>query len=162
INRDRDRRLLLERMLADALSEPAMLPQGSTPAPTTPATPDAPRKSEAATQLEAARTVLRAAELRLKPEHPDIVRMKRAIRELEKKVEAEPLQVPVSTVAPAAPAAAPPVVDVVRAKKIQGLKDEMEQLDREIARKTELENKLEEQIGAYQRRVEASNGRELD
>src|SRR5262249_30597857 len=83
------------------------------------------------------------------------------IRDLEKKVEAEPLQAPVSTVAPAAPAPSP-VVDAARAKKIQGLKDEMEQLDREIARKTDQQRKLEEQIGAYQHRVAASNGRDLD
>jgi polysaccharide chain length determinant protein (PEP-CTERM system associated) len=156
VNRDRDRRLMLERMLADAMSEPATLPQA---APVAPAAPEAPRKSEAAAQLEAARTALHAAEVRLKPEHPDILRMKRAIRELEKKVEAEPLQAPVSTVAAAVP---PPAVDPVRAKKIQDLRDEMEGLDRQIAHKTEQQGTLEDQIGAYQHRVEASNGRELD
>jgi polysaccharide chain length determinant protein (PEP-CTERM system associated) len=153
INRDRDRRLMLERMLADAAAEPVTLP------PTVTATATPPKKSDGAIQLEAARTTLRAAEVRLKPEHPDILRMQRAIRELEKKVEAEALQVPVSTEV-AAVAAAP--VDTARLKKIQDLRDEMESLDRQIAHKTETQAKLEGQIAVYQQRVEASSGRELD
>src|SRR5205085_10864572 len=117
------------------------------------------KKGDAAVLLEAARTTLRAAELRLKPEHPDILRMKRAVRELEKKAEAEGLQAPLS---PSPVVLPPPAVDTVRLKKIQDLRAEMEGLDRQIAHKTETQTKLEEQIGQYQRRVEASSSRELD
>ncbi len=99
INRDRDRRLMLERMLADASVEPApdrssriaargpRAPERRTPSPK----PGLPPRSS-----KRAKAQLHALELRLKPEHPDIVRMKRAIRELEKKAEAEALQAPVS------------------------------------------------------------------
>jgi polysaccharide chain length determinant protein (PEP-CTERM system associated) len=158
INRDRDRRLMLERMLAEAQGEPTPVPPAASPAT---ATPTPPKKSEAAVQLEAARAVLHAAEVRLKPEHPDILRMKRAIRDLEKKVEAESLQATVST--DAAVAAVPPVpIDPTRVKKIRDLRDEMDSLDRQIAHKTETQDRLEEQIAHYQKRVEASSGRELD
>ena len=97
INRDRDRRLMLERMLADANVEPGREPAGGprapapadAGAPTQPA-PRPPRSSKPR------RAQLRAVELRLKPEHPDVMRMKRAIRDLEKKAEAEALQAPIS------------------------------------------------------------------
>src|SRR4029079_770715 len=72
INRDRDRRLMLERMLADASVEP---PPPLTPARAPGAEPNL--QNSAAAGLEAARAELRAAELRYKPEHPDIARAKR-------------------------------------------------------------------------------------
>ena len=67
----------------------------------------------AAQQLEVARAELRALELRLKPEHPDIGRAKRVIAELEAKAEAEALQQPLSAVTPAP--ASNPVADRERA-----------------------------------------------
>ena len=60
------------------------------------------RSRTAAQQLELARAELRALELRLKPEHPDIGRAKRVIAELEAKAEAEALQQPLSAVTPGA------------------------------------------------------------
>lgn len=162
INRDRDRRLLLERMLADASVEPApTAPFVSSGAVRAPGAQDAEPKAQvsAAAQLEGAKAQLHAFELRLKPEHPDIVRMKRAIRELEKKAEAEALQAPISP-EPAAVATAP--VDNSRQNKIRDLHAEMDSLDLQIAHKTEEQAKLEASIATYQHRVEASSSRELD
>jgi uncharacterized protein involved in exopolysaccharide biosynthesis len=94
LSQDRDRRLMLERLLADAEASPVAPPEtvvapgGSDVVATPP--------GSAAQQLEAARAALRAAELRLKPEHPDIGRLKRAIRELERRAEAEVLEQPLS------------------------------------------------------------------
>jgi polysaccharide chain length determinant protein (PEP-CTERM system associated) len=86
----RDRLLFLEKMVADleaASAEPAALQPSKQSA-------DVPQT--AAAQLEAATASLRAMELRLKPEHPDIVNAKRTIKELEKKAEQEALAAPVS------------------------------------------------------------------
>ena len=49
----------------------------------------------AAEQLEEARSGLRALQLRLKPEHPDVIRAQRVVRELEQKAAAEELTAPV-------------------------------------------------------------------
>ena len=42
------------------------------------------------------RTALRALQLRLTPEHPDVIGMKRVIRDLEQKVETDRLDQPLS------------------------------------------------------------------
>ena len=83
--RDRDRKLILERLYTDAQAEPApiaVLP----PTPTTPvdAATLTPRQ-----QLELARANLQRLSLRLTPEHPDIIRAQRLIEELERKVKEE-------------------------------------------------------------------------
>ena len=91
--RDRDRKLMLERMYRDAEAEPVPVVQ-----PAAPAAPLAPRADNtnaiamagsSQQQLAMARATLASLELRLKPEHPDIVRTQRQISELEKKVAAE-------------------------------------------------------------------------
>ena len=154
INRDRDRRLMLERMLADAKVEASAASLAPPPAA---AEPESTAAGSAAAQLEAAKAQLRAVELRLKPEHPDVIRMKRTIKELEKKAESEALQAPVSAVAVAGPAA-----DVSRQNKVTDLRAELDNLDKQIAHKTETQAKLEASVGTYQKRVEASSSRELD
>jgi len=160
INRDRDRRLMLERMLSEANTDaPVASP---VPVVRAPASSDAEGTTptpSAAAQLEAARAQLRLVELRLKPQHPDVIRMKRAIRDLEAKAEAEALQAPVSA-APAPPPVAP--VDTSRQNKIRDLRAEMDTLDQQIAHKAEAQAKLEASIANYQHRVEASSSRELD
>jgi uncharacterized protein involved in exopolysaccharide biosynthesis len=75
-NRDRDQRLLLERLVADASVDNAP-PQ---PAPTP---GDDPATAGPVAQLRAAEAGLQALLLRLKPEHPDVVRQKRVIEELQ-------------------------------------------------------------------------------
>ena len=89
LNQDRDRLLFLEKLLADlqSSSESAPLPSGGSNA-TGPVT--------AAAQLEAARSSLAALELRLKPEHPDVIKAQKVIAELTKKAEQEALSAPVS------------------------------------------------------------------
>jgi len=155
VNRDRDRRLMLERMLADASIEPAPPLPPARPAGV--AEPNT--QNSAAARLDAARAELRAAELRYKPEHPDIARAKRYIRELETKAEAEALQAPVS--ADAVDVSALPAENT-RQNKINDLRAEIRNLDQQIAHKAETQATLEATIGTYQKRVEASSGRELD
>ena len=132
-NRDRDRLANLERALAE------MPPVSPTTAPASPA----PRRAggeqgpmTAAQQLEQTRAELRALELRLKPDHPDIGRAKRVIAELEAKAEAEALQQPLSPGAvpnPAADRAAAARADQVRVE-IAEIRARIESGSRESAR----------------------------
>jgi len=99
INRDRDRRLVLERSLADSDSADG-LDAGR------PGTAEA-AEAQTFDQLEKARGELRDLLLRLKPEHPDVVAKQRSIRELEAKLPAPGDTAPATAAATsgAAPAA---------------------------------------------------------
>src|SRR5205807_9314775 len=101
INRDKDRRLAVERSMADAQTATGLGDSLAGNASTDPSAAGAGRTID---QLERARAELRALELRLKPEHPDVIAKKRAIAELENKVEEEaavPGQPPVAGAKPA-------------------------------------------------------------
>jgi len=146
-NRDRDRLLMLQRNLADNLSAaaPVVVP-GPTPSA------NEPFIGTATQQLELARTQLRALELRLKPEHPDIGRAKRVIAELERKAEAEALNQPLSAQSP------PPTVNIDRAAQarveqmraeIQEIQTRLESAKREAAR-------LQDQAQGHAARVQAA------
>jgi uncharacterized protein involved in exopolysaccharide biosynthesis len=152
LNRDRDRRLVLERQLTDA-EEP--LPTASAPAPAVPVTDGENISQGTATkQLEFARNQLKALELRLKPEHPDIGLLKRRIRDLEKAAEAEALAVPVTP--------GPSRAEIARQQRIDSLRTEMEQLDRLIVQKTDEEERLRGISSSYQSRVDAAPTRETE
>ena len=115
INRDKDRAVLLERSLAD-LTSPDANPEVSTAI----AGGDGALPSGTAQQqLAAAQLALRNMELRLKPEHPDIVRMKRLIRDLQKKAETEAMEAPLSPGAPGVRPASP--AEAVQAEQAEGL-----------------------------------------
>lgn len=149
INRDRDRRLFLDRMVADLTPPPA-------PAPAVPpsADPTAIHGASAAEQLVGARDGLRALELRLKPEHPDVIRMKRVIRELESKADAEgALPVEARGAAVSTPA---------QDNRVREMRAEMENLDRSIAYKQQETERLRAVIGSYQARIDVTPARESE
>jgi polysaccharide chain length determinant protein (PEP-CTERM system associated) len=152
INRDRDRRLMLERMIAEI--------QGDAPSPdssqaSTAAVVDSSMSGESIErQLDAARSSMQALLLRLTPEHPDIVRAKRRIAELEKKAEDNPTPSP----APRVPVSGA----VARQNRLRDLRTEIETLDREIVRKQESQSRLQTLIAEYQRRAESSPTRESE
>ena len=127
INRDRDRRLLLERQLSDLEgSDP-----GVTPPPITASDPSAlVNQPTTAQQLEAARGRLEALESRLKPEHPDVIAMKRVVRDLEASLAREPrtergreVSVPLSATQQA------------RNRRMRDLREEIQTIDTNLARK---------------------------
>lgn len=149
-NRDRDRLLVIERNLSDTQSAAAPV---LTPAP---GGGNSEFVGTAAQQLEAAKSALRQMELRLRPEHPDIGRAKRAIAELEAKAEAEALRQPLSAVTPA------PVISVDRNAQnraetmrleIQELRSRLESSKRETAR-------LQDVVQQHAGRVQAAPGLE--
>lgn len=153
INRDRDRRLMVERQIADATAEvPAAAPQ-------LPDSIEGPPQGggSPAQQLAAARATLQALQLRFKPGHPDVGIWQRRIRELERRVEAEAADAPVSgPEQPASPALA------LRQKRLNDLRGEMEQLDRQLATKQAEEKRLRALSASYQARVDAAPTRESE
>jgi polysaccharide chain length determinant protein (PEP-CTERM system associated) len=163
--RDRDRKQMLERLYADAAADTP--PSALAPVPSS---PGAPRASDASSmlpsdgtpqqRLAAARGLLAQLELRLSPKHPDVVRVKRLIEDLEKQVAAQDLQRPLS---PEAGTDQPASQEEVRRRdRLREMRAEIESLDRQIAFKEGEERRLRGEIGAYQARLEAVPGIESE
>jgi polysaccharide chain length determinant protein (PEP-CTERM system associated) len=156
INRDRDRRLVLEKSIADALtSDPGETPATSTPS----ADPNGIGGSPTVDQLERARNELRGMELRFKPEHPDVIAKKRLIAELERKVQQDAQETAPSTQPSAKPLSAGQLARQARARQFQA---EIEKLDRQIAAKEADVARLRQAVSDYQHRVEAVPGHESE
>ena len=148
IARDRDRKMLLERMLREAEStaltiEPvAMVAAGGGPAPV-PATPEQ--------QLAAAKALLTSLQLKYRDDHPDVIRTKRVIETLEPQVRTA--ETGASAMTPA---------QLQRRERLTQMAAEIESLDRQIAFRTGEEKRLRSEIDEYQRRVEAVPGLESE
>lgn len=151
-DRDRDRRIVLERSIADAA---AADPKADGLIAATPATTNAPMTP--ADQLEAARHALETLQARLTPQHPDVIRARKQVRDLEAKVEATP--------APATASAAPvrlTATENARQLRLRNLEAELHNLDRQIASKEAEEQRLRGVMTSYQARVEAAPARESE
>lgn len=148
INRDRDRRLMLER----THSEVSASDSGQTLSERT----TAPRESEPERRLETARENLRGMLLRLKPDHPDVIAARRQLLELEGKLQNVP-----------APRAPEPdmrsaIADATRRARLKQIQAEIDNVDRQIAGKEAESTQLRHQIDEYQRRVDAAPTRETE
>ena len=155
-DRGRERRLLVERQLADLQSSDFLV---SSPTPV--AGPDgttAPAGATAAAQLEAARERLRLLETHYKPTHPDVQALQRTIRDLEAKAQAEANRPPSDGTADKPRDA----VEIVRQKRIRDLKSQMDDIDRELAEKQQQEKELRAAVGGYQAKLDAVPTRESD
>jgi protein tyrosine kinase modulator len=152
MDRDRERRQLLERQLADQeSSEPLLI----APTPTAPAVEGLPAESTVQ-QLEAARARLRVLETRAKPDHPDVRQLQRTIRDLQAKLESEskhPATAETRIVSPA---------EAVRQRRIRELNGEIDAVGRELQDKTEQDRRLRGLIAAYQAKVDAVPTREAE
>jgi polysaccharide chain length determinant protein (PEP-CTERM system associated) len=156
--RDRDRKLVLERLHADAAADAAA---GVTaPAPAGPGAP-LPANATPRQRLEAARSQLAQWETRLTPKHPDIQRLQQLVGDLEKQVAAEELQRPVS---PDAGQDRPPATpeEARRREQLRQMRAEIESLDRQIAFKESEASRLRAIIAQYQARLEAVPGIESE
>jgi polysaccharide chain length determinant protein (PEP-CTERM system associated) len=152
IGRDRDQLQFVERQLAEATAP------DSPEATTLDSTSATVSGGSSAQQLEAARSALRNMELRLKPEHPDIGRIKRLITTLEKKAEQEALDTPLS------PTGAAPrtKVEIARQARIREWESTAERLNKVIAANEAEQERLRSNVAAYQARLEAAPTRETE
>jgi polysaccharide chain length determinant protein (PEP-CTERM system associated) len=153
MNQEQNRRYLVEKTIA-GLSETQQAP------PTVTISGDDPTAvagGNTAAQLEAAKAQLQMLRLRYKPDHPDVGRMQKAIRDLEAKLQAEALQRPLSSGAEQRPATPE---EAQRQAKLRDAQTELEMVDRQIAGQKAEEQRLRGLMAAYQGRVEATAGRE--
>jgi polysaccharide chain length determinant protein (PEP-CTERM system associated) len=148
INRDRDRRLVLERSLEDANSSMPIEPGNARG--TMLDTPEV----RAIDRLEIARAELRDMLLRLTPEHPDVVAKTRTISQLEAKVQGTGSS---GTAQPYVSGA-----DLVRRARGRQTQQEMAKLDEQIAGKEADMRDLRLRMSDYQRRVDAVPGHESE
>ena len=147
-NRARERRLLIERQIADTQAVPVPLPVAGANAEAleTPAT--------AAEQLEAARARLAGYLQRYTPEHPQVIGLERAIAELEKQVAQEaPISPTERRLSPA---------EAVQKKKILDLQAELEVVDHQLETNRAEEQRLKGLIASYQTKVDAAPTRESE
>jgi polysaccharide chain length determinant protein (PEP-CTERM system associated) len=153
LNRDRDQRAVLERQISDATaadSESAPVHAADK------ASDNGVGGGTAAQQLASAKAALGQLQLRLTPEHPDVIRMRRTVRELEAKVETESLEQPLSPVAVTSPAER---ARFNRVRELHALRDE---IDRQILAKQNEDKRLKAVISEYQARVAAAPTREAE
>jgi polysaccharide chain length determinant protein (PEP-CTERM system associated) len=159
IARDRDRKTMLERLYAEAQQEPVLV----APTPTTPQSPaQIVTTGSARERLAANRQALAQLQLRLKPDHPDIVRANRMIAELEAKAAEEE-----AAAVAAGGEAAPPVtttnaLELQRRERLRNQRAEIESLDRLTAFKEAEERRLRALVADYQQRLELVPGVESE
>jgi len=167
IVRDRDQLVLLGELLKDVQAQVFYSPtpdtagrggnaDGTAPGPTVDQ------------QLAAARQALVALDLRLKPEHPDIVRTKTLIKTLEAQAEAERAKRKVAEEERTAAGPGTPADvetdprEAARALRIKELTTQIDTLTRQIARKEEEEEQVRASILTLQRRIEEVPGVESE
>lgn len=153
-NRIQDRRLLIERQIADVQVIP---PE---PAPVTAPAPERQANTTATTaqQLEAAQAQLKAYQLRYTPDHPDRRALERQVRDLQARLQQEEANRP-----PAAPVEKPvSPAELARQKRLRDLQDELEVIDHQLAVNQTEETRLKQAIASYQGKVDVVPTRESE
>ena len=146
-NRAQERRLLIERQLADAMAVPA--------APPSPSEVAAPAST--AQQLEVARARLAAALQRYTPDHPEVVSLERTITDLRAKLDTEaPLGDTQARDRPMSTA------EAAQQKRIRDFEAELAVLDYQLAANRADDTKLKQIIADYQAKVDAVPTRESE
>lgn len=153
LNRDRERRIAFERSVTALVEE-----INTAPPPSDTARPGAADMAKTLEdELRIAQQSLLAVELKLKPDHPDVKRLRRNVDELQKRVEAQRLEG--SLAARPSPAV---VMDPAQKKKLTDARAELDNLDRQIQAKMAEEGRLRGVLGMYQARIEAVPIREAE
>ena len=153
LNRDRDRRLVLQSQLddMDTSSDAA----GQLTADKEAALPPM------AAELVKARKQLDDDRRRLRDTHPDVIRQQRVVADLELKAAAEATMLELMPADKRVRLRADPV-ETARLSRIDQTKTELESLVRQIQAKEQEEVRLRSVIGEYQGRVESAPARESE
>lgn len=142
LNRDRDQRLFLQQQLDRARTDPLSVSAGVDGS----LIPGV-GVGSAAQQLETARAELRAMELHLTPQHPDILQAKANIAKLEKKAEMEARSGGLS--------GARTPAEALRQSRMRDLQSQIQLVDRQIANKAKEQDQLRTSSAEYRRRLDA-------
>jgi succinoglycan biosynthesis transport protein ExoP len=153
-DRNRERRLVLERQLIELQADPIVLnPAGPTPA--------AQQGLSVGQQLELKKAELQQMQLQYKDEHPNIKDAKRKIKELEAQLEAE-RQTSASAPTEPQPDRFVSPVERLRQQRIKDAKLQMDDIDRQLAEKDAKEKRLRDIVAEYQAKLDAMPKRESD
>jgi polysaccharide chain length determinant protein (PEP-CTERM system associated) len=166
--RDRERRLVMERQLADAQTVPTTPADGQSGETSRPPAPRAdgeppPAQGSTQQQLEQMEATLKVLRARFTAEHPDVIRAERLVKELQGRLADERA----AAAAAAANAALTPSTEANPAqsaavRRITGLRSEVAQVARDIAAKELQVNGIESEIATYRSRLEAAPIRESE
>jgi polysaccharide chain length determinant protein (PEP-CTERM system associated) len=164
--RNRDRKMILERMYADAQADAASAtaapaPVAGSPQPATDAAAGVPANAPPQQRLDAAKRALAQMELRLSEKHPDIIRVKRLISDLERQIAEDAAAQPVSPDASVGSRPGTPEEER-RRDRLREMRVEIESLDRQMTFNEAAEKRLRSEIGLYQSRLEAVPGVESE
>lgn len=149
INRQLERRILLERQLAELEASPGAAP----------AMPDvADNASESggtAQQLAAAQAALAAQEGRLRPGHPDLEAIRRRVEDLQARLQREAAAAG-NTELPTSPA------EAARLKRMAQVRNDLQEVDRQVARARQDEARFAAAAQEAERRLDAVPMRESE
>ena len=156
LGQDRDRKFIIDRQLSDAaLMDPVVISPAPGQAGAGPGL-----ELSAAQQLVAARASLAAAESRLTPAHPDVLKLRSTVAQLEARAEKDALERPTGReTAPGQPVAP---AEAARLLRIREMRLESENIERQIVQKSEQERRLAGVIEQYQRQLAAVPTRESE
>jgi polysaccharide chain length determinant protein (PEP-CTERM system associated) len=152
LNRDRERRITLERSVADILESPDQ------PTPQASRDPNKPGAVNLEDELLVQKQALLALELKLRPEHPDVKKQRRVVEQVEKRVEAMRLSGEL-TVKSTNPVVS---VDLGKRKRLADARIELDNLDRQIQGKIAEEARQQGLVALYQARLQAAPIREAE
>jgi polysaccharide chain length determinant protein (PEP-CTERM system associated) len=150
INRASERRLLIERQIADTETFPD---------PAAGVTPSTPQQPTTERQLEAVRGQLDLAKLRYTAEHPAVRTLERTLRDLKARIDAEATDPKVEE-GEAQPPLSPG--EIGRQKRLGDLRAELEMIDRQVSANQAEEARLKKLANDYQYKVEVLPTRESE
>jgi polysaccharide chain length determinant protein (PEP-CTERM system associated) len=154
LNRTRERRLMIERQIADAETFPVA---AGIDTASSPANADNVPTMTTAQQLEVAQGRLTALKMRFTEDHPDVRTTERTIRDLQAKLEDESKRAPVSTsIKPLSQ------TEQLRQKRLRDLRAEMQVVELQIGAGETEEGRLKRVISEYQVKVDAVPSRESE
>ncbi len=148
-NRAQERRLLIERQIADTQSVP--LPAG-------PVTADGPAATTTEQQLEVARARLAVYLQRYTPDHPEVISLERMVAELSARLGEE---MPLGATS-AAPERRLTSAETIQRRRILELEGELAVVDHQLASNRVEDQRLKRVIAEYQSKVDAAPTRESE
>jgi len=155
-NRARERRLLVERQLVEAQTQPIV-----TPTPILVNNQESQVFMSSAQQLDAAEKTLDQLKLRYTPDYPDVRKMERAIRDLRERVAEEARRIASAPAPSAAPVVQSPA-EQARQRRILDTQAELDVIDHQLTTSKSEEVRLTAVIASYQVKVEAVPKRESE
>jgi polysaccharide chain length determinant protein (PEP-CTERM system associated) len=154
-DRARERRILLERQIADL-----ELPDAAPAVPPAAETAGIPVVLTTAQQLEAARARLQVLLTHDTPDHPDVRTLQRIIRDLEAKQQTETKSAGTGAAAGQQKIVTP--AEALKESRRRDLKAQLDAVDQELLDKQQQDKRLRQEIADYQGKLAAMPSRETD